>query len=312
MNPTRPQALTRPSSTSKKRKIVSSNDPGRGKKQRKQQISCLADHSSTEVTPPEVNNPTNGSSATEEAKATVESGNVIVAATEESRKGTQDHMKEGEKETKSNKRPTTKEQDPAPVLPKVLRQKLAPPRPWPSVPTSSSATGPRSSRAEGNNMVCITRKTELSQYLRRCKKLVVEDGYKTIHLAAMGAAIPLLLTLATSLPEILPYSHDTIHTEYRTGTVTCMDELVPLEESDDDDSDNGGTGKEPNISSDLQKRRKSSVQAVVRIGDGKKEVSGKEKRKKNNGTRRRPSNGKGKGKMAVGSDDEMLSSDDDL
>lgn len=60
--------------------------------------------------------------------------------------------------------------------PSNIRQKLAPPRPWPSVPTSSNATGPRSARAEGNNMICITRKTTLGEYLRRCKKLVIEDG----------------------------------------------------------------------------------------------------------------------------------------
>jgi hypothetical protein len=54
--------------------------------------------------------------------------------------------------------------------------KLAPPRPFPSVPTSSNATGPYSARAEGKNMICVTRKTELGAYLRRCSELVREDG----------------------------------------------------------------------------------------------------------------------------------------
>ena len=55
-------------------------------------------------------------------------------------------------------------------------RKLAPPRPFPTVPTSVSATGPRSAHSEGKNRICITRKTELGMYLRRCKDVVLKDG----------------------------------------------------------------------------------------------------------------------------------------
>ena len=54
--------------------------------------------------------------------------------------------------------------------------KLVPPRPFPIVPTSVSATGPRSSHKEGKNLICITRKTSLSCYLHRCKDIIIKDG----------------------------------------------------------------------------------------------------------------------------------------
>lgn len=60
---------------------------------------------------------------------------------------------------------------------KARVRKLAPQRPFPIVPTSVSATGPRSAHKEGKNMICITRKTPLGAYLRRCKSVVMEDGY---------------------------------------------------------------------------------------------------------------------------------------
>lgn len=54
--------------------------------------------------------------------------------------------------------------------------KLVPPRPFPTVPTSVSATGPRSAHKEGKNFICITRKTPLGAYLRRCKNVILVDG----------------------------------------------------------------------------------------------------------------------------------------
>jgi len=70
-----------------------------------------------------------------------------------------------------------KEKQPKPKLSLLKRIKLDPPRPAPSVPSSSNATGPRSARAEGNNVICVSRKVELGAYLRRCKKVILEEGY---------------------------------------------------------------------------------------------------------------------------------------
>jgi ribonuclease P/MRP protein subunit RPP20 len=57
--------------------------------------------------------------------------------------------------------------------------------------------------------------------------------YKTLHLSALGAAIPLLTTLTTSLSSILPFATDQIRFEYKTGTVQVQDELIPEAEEDD-------------------------------------------------------------------------------
>ena len=57
--------------------------------------------------------------------------------------------------------------------------------------------------------------------------------YKTLHLSAMGAAIPHLMQLALSLPPILPFPQDEIHTEILTGTVEVQDEVVPDDEYED-------------------------------------------------------------------------------
>ncbi|KAI0831675.1 hypothetical protein BC628DRAFT_1300972, partial [Trametes gibbosa] len=132
-------------------------------------------------------------------------------------------------------------------------RKLVPPRPFPTVPTSVSATGPRSAHTEGKNYICITRRTELGAYLRRCKDVFLKDGYKTLHLSAMGAAIPHLMQLALSLPSILPYAQDEIHTEILTGTVEVQDELIPEDEDED---------------VTYRTRGKSSVSVVIKIGDG--------------------------------------------
>ncbi|EJF62684.1 hypothetical protein DICSQDRAFT_58038 [Dichomitus squalens LYAD-421 SS1] len=132
-------------------------------------------------------------------------------------------------------------------------RKLAPPRPVPTVAPSVSATGPRSAHTEGKNYICITRRTELGAYLRRCKDVFLQDGYKTLYLSAMGAAIPHLMQLALSLPTILPYPRDEIHTEILTGTVHVHDELIPEDEEED---------------IIYRTRGKSTVSVVIKIGDG--------------------------------------------
>ena len=72
--------------------------------------------------------------------------------------------------------------------------KLQPPRPFPTVPTSVSATGPRSAHTEGKNYICITRKTSLGAYMRRCKDVIIQDGCAVLGLLS---SIPPLLTSDT-------------------------------------------------------------------------------------------------------------------
>ncbi|KAJ1310484.1 hypothetical protein OPQ81_007217 [Rhizoctonia solani] len=113
------------------------------------------------------------------------------------------------------------------------RVKLKPQRPVPTVHPASNVTGPRSSHKEGKSVICVTRSTKLGAYLRRCKSLILDDGYTTLHLYALGAAIPHLLLLVTSLPECLPYGPQDIRNEITTGTTTCVDEIHPQDEEED-------------------------------------------------------------------------------
>ncbi len=159
-------------------------------------------------------------------------------------------------------------------------RKLEAPRPFPAVAPSSSATGPRSAQKEGKNYICLTRKTSLGAYMRKCKNLVLDDGYdlltvrnkvanwhpryKVLHLHAMGAAIPLLVQLSCALPPILPFSKDEIHTEISTGTVSVQDEVIPCNEDED---------------VAYNTREKSTLYVVIRIGDGQSETDGSQQRK---------------------------------
>ncbi|GLB35464.1 hypothetical protein LshimejAT787_0210290 [Lyophyllum shimeji] len=165
--------------------------------------------------------------------------------------------------------------------------KLAPPRPFPTVPTSVSATGPRSAHKEGKNIICVTRKTALGAYMRRCKDVILKDGYKTLHFSAMGAAIPLLLQLVMALPPILPFSRDEIHAEVTTGTVEVQDEVIP----DDEDED-----------VTYETRGKSTLRVVLKIGDGEfdGDKTGASKKK----VRHRGGNAGGKGHKVPGAHDK--------
>jgi ribonuclease P/MRP protein subunit RPP20 len=72
-------------------------------------------------------------------------------------------------------------------------------------------------------------------------------------MSALGAAIPLLTTITTSLPSILPFPADQIHCEYKTGTVQVQDELVPEDEGED---------------VVYESRGKSNLTVIIRINGG--------------------------------------------
>lgn len=136
-------------------------------------------------------------------------------------------------------------------------RKLVPPRPFPTVAPASSATGPRSAHHEGKNNICITRKTKLAAYLRRCKALLVDDGFKELRLSAMGAAIPHLTLLAVSLPPTLPWAESEVHVDVFTGSVEVHDEL--LSES--------GSEAEDGPQEEFRTRIKSTMNIIIRIGE---------------------------------------------
>lgn len=132
-------------------------------------------------------------------------------------------------------------------------RKLAPPRPFPSVAPSAPATAPRSLHKEGKNNICVTRRTKLAAYLRRCKALITEDGFREIQLSAMGAAIPHLVLLIGSLPQIVA---DDLNIEVKTGSVDVVDQM--LEESGDEDDDKNDE--------EFKTRVKSTMNVVIRVG----------------------------------------------
>ncbi|KAH7107351.1 hypothetical protein BKA62DRAFT_683094 [Auriculariales sp. MPI-PUGE-AT-0066] len=121
--------------------------------------------------------------------------------------------------------------------------KLAPTKPFDSVPPGFSATGPR--RSQKLNHFLISR------------AVVLESHKKTLHLSAMGAAIPLLIQLTASLPHALPFDRSKIEIQIKTGTARVNDELVPNDEDED-------------IS--LRTRDKSALHVVVRIDGGDPEL----------------------------------------
>jgi len=178
---------------------------------------------------------------------------------------------------------------------KFTSKKLAPKRPIPTVARSVNASGPKSSHHEGENLICITRKTPLARYLQRCKGILTGGKHKYLLLYALGAAIPHLMLLATSLPLILPFPRDEVHIDSRTDTVDCTEELVPEDEEED-------------IS--YRTKGRSAISVLVRIGDEpipasfSSTLSNKPKGKK----RKRP----GKGKQAANATGDDDSGADDL
>jgi hypothetical protein len=107
-------------------------------------------------------------------------------------------------------------------------------------------------------MICVTRRTPLAAYVQRCKDVIMEDGYRTLHLYALGAAIPHLLLVITSLPSMLPFSSNEISTEVQTASVPCTDEVLPTEEDEEEQE------------TTIEVREKSSLQIVLKIRDGER------------------------------------------
>ncbi|KAL0576213.1 hypothetical protein V5O48_005780 [Marasmius crinis-equi] len=183
---------------------------------------------------------------------------------------------------------TEKKQEEKPEKSGKRRRKLVAPRPFPTVAKAASATGPRSAHHEGGNFICLTRKTSLSTYMRRCKDLILKKGYKTLHLSAMGAAIPLLLRLTCALPPILPFANDEIHTEVTTSTTQVQDEITPNDEDED---------------IEYETRSKSTLLVIIKIGTGDQpsaDSNGPSKQKRSG------SGAKGKSKNASTSDSMVV------
>lgn len=198
-----------------------------------------------------------GPPATDGKRVKLQSGAVAKANSKKSQKTKETNSEQpGSSSTKNS--PAASQSTAPNNRPRI--RKLAPPRPFPTVAPSAPATAPRSLHTEGKNNICVTRRTKLAVYLRRCKALILEDGFKEIRLSAMGAAIPHLALLAVSLPQIVPGE---LSVEVQTGSVDVVDQM--LEGSEDEDS--GGNDEE------FKTRVKSTMNVVIRVeGSGDPKV----------------------------------------
>ncbi|KAI6138919.1 hypothetical protein BKA82DRAFT_4230103 [Pisolithus tinctorius] len=199
--------------------------------------------------------------------------------------------------------PTPLAPAPAPPRKRPRILKLAPPRPYPTVPIGRSATGPRSTSTRPSPdeplCLCITRKTALAAYIRRCESAFLHDGAREIHLSAMGAAIPHLAVLVGSLTTqgVLPFAQDDLEVEVYTGSGEVVDEILSDSESESGEKvEDTDTPKE-----EFRKRTKSTMNVIIRHKDGNTNPAEAEgvRAPANQGKRKRRRRGRGKGKVSA-------------
>ncbi|KAI6009443.1 hypothetical protein F5J12DRAFT_891551 [Pisolithus orientalis] len=199
--------------------------------------------------------------------------------------------------------PTPLAPAPAPPRKRPRILKLAPPRPYPTVPIGRSATGPRSTSTRPSPdeplCLCVTRKTALAAYIRRCKSAFLQDGAREIRLSAMGAAIPHLAVLVGSLTTqgILPFAQDDLEVEVYTGSGEVVDEILSDSESESGEKvQDTDTPKE-----EFRKRTKSTMNVIIRHKNGNTNPAEAEgvRAPANQGKRKRRRRGRGKGKVSA-------------
>ncbi|KAI5987533.1 hypothetical protein EDD15DRAFT_2580796 [Pisolithus albus] len=159
---------------------------------------------------------------------------------------------------------------PAPLRKRLRIRKLAPPRPYPTVPLGRSATGPRSTSARPSPdepmCLCVTRKTALPVYIRRCTSAFLQDGAREIRLSAMGAAIPHLALLVGTLTTegTLPFGQGELKVEVYTGSEGVVDEVLSNSESESEDDEK----VEDMPKEEFRQRTKSTMHVIIRHENG--------------------------------------------
>lgn len=156
--------------TAKKRKINSNND---GKSCKRPKLSSVAPSRPVKVTPTPI-------PATDKTGPTVLPEDVAESSITQKETTEHPHTKGKTNAMSISIEVPNETIQIASTKPRRRVNKLVPPRPYPSVPTSVSATGPRSAHNEGKNLICLTRKTPLGAYLRRCKDVILKDGYEIL------------------------------------------------------------------------------------------------------------------------------------
>ncbi|ADV23569.1 hypothetical protein I305_01469 [Cryptococcus gattii E566] len=146
----------------------------------------------------------------------------------------------------------------------------------------------------GRECIFVTRKTALGALMGRCRSLVVDEGYTSLTLYALGPAISHALLLLHALLDLLPYPKRDkgMWYEIRTGSVECVDEVDKMKDGQTDD--NNAVEKEDAWLNDVGSveanvperatRVKSSIEITIHIAPrpaSKSLSTSKEKKKKN-------------------------------
>ncbi|KAM0789200.1 hypothetical protein ACM66B_000045 [Microbotryomycetes sp. NB124-2] len=156
-------------------------------------------------------------------------------------------------------------------------RRLAPPKPVPKLATRSPTKAKPVERAkstlsgakvggkakdlgDGANTdhILVTRRKGMgfAGYLKKSCRAVIERGVTTIILTAMGAAIPLALSLGLAIRDNLPGggegSDSVVEMHVRTGSCAVQDEITPEDEDED---------------LIYQTRTKSTVQVELRVSE---------------------------------------------
>jgi len=113
----------------------------------------------------------------------------------------------------------------------------------------SSSAEPRNASGRIEE-IWVTRKTSYAAYLKKGLAAFIERGCRTLQIHALGAALPLGLSLSLAIPDALPGGQDSVIITVKTDSVEIQDEIVP----DDDMED-----------LDYQTRTKSSIEVSISL-----------------------------------------------
>ncbi|WVQ72000.1 hypothetical protein IAR50_001544 [Cryptococcus sp. DSM 104548] len=164
--------------------------------------------------------------------------------------------------------PTTKLPPPKPPLPLGPVGQTRPIKPLQGV--SKTRAGPVQSGKAGypRNVIFVTRKSALGGLMGKCRSLVVDEGYTSLTLHALGPAISHALLLLHALLDLLPYPKGDkgMWYEIKTGTVACVDEVDKEKEGEDEEEEwLRDVGAVEAAAPERKTRLKSSTQITLHI-----------------------------------------------
>ncbi|KAK8854585.1 hypothetical protein IAR55_003324 [Kwoniella newhampshirensis] len=122
----------------------------------------------------------------------------------------------------------------------------------------------------GREVIFVTRKTGLGALMGRCRSLVVDEGYTSLRLHALGAAIPQALLLLYALLDLLPYpvGEKGMWYEIKTGSAECVDEIdktAPVANADGNDKDDMAWLQNVGDMEEAAPEKKTRIKSTIQI-----------------------------------------------